>query len=166
MQEFRHPSDQNLPHTSPTIYSLSHLNVDMSTYLRRSKGLCSRGNSNAVTFLKIFLLYSSTQKPAKQTSSSGGWGWGGWASVLSQATASVTSGLSSVIETVETSLGVPDPEEMARKVREEEQAVKEKALEKRKGDETLVESNNKNVNKDAASGGYRQNNVNGKKYLT
>lgn len=90
------------------------------------------------------------------SSSSGGWGWGGWASVLSQATASVTSGLSSVIETVETSLGVPDPEEMARKVREEEQAVKEKALEKRKEDESLVESNNENVNKDAASGGYRQ----------
>lgn len=90
------------------------------------------------------------------SSSSGGWGWGGWASVLSQATASVTSGLSSVIETVETSLGVPDPEEMARKVREEEQAVKEKALEKRKEDESLVESNNENVNKDAASGGYKQ----------
>ena len=90
------------------------------------------------------------------SSSSGGWGWGGWASVLSQATASVTSGLSSVIETVETSLGVPDPEEMARKVREEEQAVKEKALEKRKEDESLVESNNENVNKDAAAGGYRQ----------
>ena len=68
----------------------------------------------------------------------------------------MTSGLSSVIETVETSLGVPDPEEMARKVREEEQTVKEKALEKRKEDESLVESNNENVNKDAASGGYRQ----------
>lgn len=78
----------------------------------------------------------------------------------------MTSGLSSVIETVETSLGVPDPEEMARKVREEEQAVKEKALEKRKEDETLVASNNENVKKDAASGGYRQNNVNKKKYLT
>ena len=77
----------------------------------------------------------------------------------------MTSGLSSVIETVETSLGVPDPEEMARKVREEEQAVKEKALEKRKEDDTVVESNNENVNKGATSGGYRQNNVNEKKYI-
>ena len=47
--------------------------------------------------------------------------------MLTQATASVTSGLSSVIETVETSLGVPDPEEMARKVREEEKIVRESA---------------------------------------
>lgn len=46
--------------------------------------------------------------------------------MLSQATASVTSGLSSVIETVETSLGVPDPQEMARKVKAEEKAVKHK----------------------------------------
>lgn len=52
--------------------------------------------------------------------------------MLSQATASVTSGLSSVIETVETSLGVPDPEEMARKVKQEEKAVKEKVEEERK----------------------------------
>lgn len=49
--------------------------------------------------------------------------------MLSQATASVTSGLSSVIETVETTLGVPDPEEMARKVRAEEKLVKEKVTE-------------------------------------
>ena len=54
--------------------------------------------------------------------------------MLSQATASVTSGLSSVIETVETSLGVPDPEEMARKVKQEEKAVKEKVEEERKGE--------------------------------
>ena len=33
----------------------------------------------------------------------------------------MTTGLSSVIETVETSLGVPDPEEMAKKVRDDEQ---------------------------------------------
>ena len=52
--------------------------------------------------------------------------------MLSQATASVTSGLSSVIETVETSLGVPDPQEMARKVKEEEKAVKQKREEERK----------------------------------
>lgn len=52
--------------------------------------------------------------------------------MLSQATASVTSGLSSVIETVETSLGVPDPQEMAHKVKEEEKAVKQKREEERK----------------------------------
>ena len=64
--------------------------------------------------------------------------------MFSQATASVTSGLSSVIETVETTLGVPDPEEMARKVRAEEKQVKEKVTEEqnsehseeRKGDST------------------------------
>ena len=37
----------------------------------------------------------------------------------------MTTGLSSVIETVETSLGVPDPEEMAKKVRDDEQKVQE-----------------------------------------
>lgn len=49
--------------------------------------------------------------------------------MLSHATASVTSGLSSVIETVETSLGVPDPEEVARKVKAEEKLVQEKRAE-------------------------------------
>ena len=49
--------------------------------------------------------------------------------MLSHATASVTSGLSSVIETVETSLGVPDPEEIARKVKAEEKLVQEKRAE-------------------------------------
>lgn len=49
--------------------------------------------------------------------------------MLSHATASVTSGLSSVIETVETSLGVPDPEEVARKVKAEEKLIQEKRAE-------------------------------------
>lgn len=62
--------------------------------------------------------------------------------MLSQATASVTSGLSSVIETVETSLGVPDPEEMARKVKEEEKQVKEKQ-EEAKSQETPEEDKSK-----------------------
>lgn len=72
-------------------------------------------------------LDSLAEKPAQESSSSSqGWGWGGWTSMLSHATASVTSGLSSVIETVETSLGVPDPEEVARKVKAEEKLIQEK----------------------------------------
>jgi len=63
--------------------------------------------------------------------------------MLSQATASVTSGLSSVIETVETSLGVPDPQEMARKVKAEEKAVKQKREE---------EERNMNVTRDDKDG--------------
>ena len=100
----------------------------------------------------MLLLSSSSQEPAQAqetSSSSGGWGWGSWTSVLSQATASVTSGLSSVIETVETSLGVPDPEEMARKVKEEEKAVKAKMSEERRqeaSDESKSESASESTN--------------------
>lgn len=62
--------------------------------------------------------------------------------MLSQATASVTSGLSSVIETVETSLGVPDPQEMARKVKAEEKAVKQKQEEEEKNMEVTRDDKN------------------------
>ncbi|PFX15574.1 Protein FAM114A2 [Stylophora pistillata] len=108
--------------------------------------------SNANDQVEDIKRDSISERPAQEssnTSTSGGWawtGWGsaGWGSVLSQATASVTSGLSSVIETVETTLGVPDPEEMARKVKAEENLVKEKLaeeqssghLEESKGDTT------------------------------
>lgn len=103
--------------------------------------------SNAGDQVEDIKRDSSLERPvqeASKASTSGSWGWGGWSSVLSQATASVTSGLSSVIETVETTLGVPDPEEMARKVRAEEKQVKEKVTEEqnserseeRKGDST------------------------------
>lgn len=65
--------------------------------------------------------------------------------MLSHATASVTSGLSSVIETVETSLGVPDPEEIARKVKAEEKLVQEKRAEA-KTQETPAENKSESEN--------------------
>lgn len=73
-------------------------------------------------------------KSKQAATTQGGWGWGGW---LSQATASVTSGLTSVIETVETSLGVPDPNEMAKKVKEEEDQLEQ---EREEGKEHLSSS--------------------------
>ena len=69
--------------------------------------------------------------------------------MLSHATASVTSGLSSVIETVETSLGVPDPEEIARKVKAEEKLVQEKKAEaktQQTTEENQIGSKNENEN--------------------
>eukprot|EP00794_Sanderia_malayensis_P007326 gene7326-8144_t len=50
---------------------------------------------------------SSTEESSSSTS--GGWGWGGWGNVISKATTSV----SSMLETVETQLGIPNPVEMA-----------------------------------------------------
>ena len=45
-------------------------------------------------------------------SASSGWGWGSWGAVLNQATSTMTSGLSQVIEKVETTLGIPEPGEL------------------------------------------------------
>ena len=79
----------------------------------------------------------NVDKSKQAAATQGGWGWGGW---LSQATASVTSGLTSVIETMETSLGVPDPNEMAKKVKEEEDQLEQESEE---GQEHLSSSDAK-----------------------
>ena len=52
----------------------------------------------------------SSNVPAESASS--GWGWGSWGAVLNQATSTMTSGLSQVIEKVETTLGIPEPGEL------------------------------------------------------
>jgi hypothetical protein len=52
----------------------------------------------------------SANTPA--VSASSGWGWGSWGAVLNQATNTMTSGLSQVIEKVETTLGIPEPGEL------------------------------------------------------
>ena len=55
-------------------------------------------------------MCSRQSNPAESAVS--GWGWGSWGAVLSQATTTMTSGLSQVIEKVETTLGIPEPGEL------------------------------------------------------
>jgi hypothetical protein len=78
----------------------------------------------------VFVFLSIKPEAPQADNSSDGWGWGSWGTMLSQATASVSSGLSSVIETVETSLGIPEPEEIAKKVAEDEKEAETKKAEK------------------------------------
>ncbi|KAK3696723.1 hypothetical protein QZH41_013084, partial [Actinostola sp. cb2023] len=59
-----------------------------------------------------------SQNPKEQQEADS-WGWGSWGSMLSQATA----GLSSVIESVESSLGIPEPGEIAKKVADDEKTT-------------------------------------------
>nr|XP_054754788.1 protein FAM114A2-like [Lytechinus pictus]XP_054754789.1 protein FAM114A2-like [Lytechinus pictus] len=78
------------------------------------------------------------------SASGGGWGWGGWGtSLLSSAAATVTKvsdnvgkGLTQVMENVETSLGVPKPEELGEIEKEEaKKMAKEKEEQSAKPDE-------------------------------
>ena len=55
-------------------------------------------------------MCSRQSNPAESAVS--GWGWGSWGAVLNQATTTMTSGLSQVIEKVETTLGIPEPGEL------------------------------------------------------
>ncbi len=57
---------------------------------------------------------------AESSSRSRSWGWGGWGSMISKATTSV----STMLESVETKLGIPNPADMAKIVTEEEQKEK------------------------------------------
>ena len=54
----------------------------------------------------------SNTSSAPEESPSSSWGWGSWGAVLNQATNTMTSGLSQVIEKVETTLGIPEPGEL------------------------------------------------------
>lgn len=63
-----------------------------------------------------FPIFRESTVAANQESTT--WGWGGWGTMLSQASA----GISSVIETVESSLGIPEPEDIAKKVTEDEKS--------------------------------------------
>ncbi|XP_041455030.1 protein FAM114A2-like [Lytechinus variegatus] len=78
------------------------------------------------------------------SASGGGWGWGGWGtSLLSSAAATVTKvsdnvgkGLTQVLENVETSLGVPKPEELGEIEKEEaKKMAREKEEQSAKPDE-------------------------------
>ncbi|XP_071504235.1 protein FAM114A2-like [Diadema antillarum] len=113
-------------------------------------------------------MSGGTPQHATAGAGSGGWGWGGWgSSILSSAAATVTKvsdnvgkGLTSVLENVESTLGVPKPEELreiAKKEKEKEQVadIKEPAL---SGGKT----SNRYHSADKASGGAEEGESGGK----
>lgn len=86
----------------------------------------------------LYFLYISRQSPERESGdkstvnnmsnvaeggTSSGWGWGAWGTVFNQATASVTSSLSHVIEKVESTLGIPEPGELEEVVPKDEKEV-------------------------------------------
>lgn len=68
--------------------------------------------SSAGTQPKNSSSAGTQQNESSSAAVSGGWGWGSWSTVLNQATNTMTSGLSQVIEKVETTLGIPEPGEL------------------------------------------------------
>ncbi|XP_022091499.1 protein FAM114A2-like [Acanthaster planci] len=63
------------------------------------------------------------EKPAEKKSSGGSWGWGGWGASLVSSVSAVGHGLSSVIENVESSLGLPKPQELTDQEKREQQFI-------------------------------------------
>ena len=91
--------------------------------------------------------FRESTEPVTEGGASGGWSWGTWGAVFNQATASVTSGLSHVIEKVETTLGIPEPSELdeAVKCTQDEKEVittEPKSNEMDRGEEGEHDSNN------------------------
>ncbi|XP_033646335.1 protein FAM114A2-like [Asterias rubens] len=78
------------------------------------------------------------EKPDEKKSS-GGWGWGGWGSSLVSSVSKVGHSLSSVIENVETSLGVPKPETLSEQELKEQQFVVKSEGERDKNEEETVD---------------------------
>ncbi|XP_071950660.1 protein FAM114A2-like [Antedon mediterranea] len=88
----------------------------------------------------------------KSAKSSGGWGWGGWGkSIISSATNTVSGlghGLSSAIQSVESSLGVPQPEDIAQEETEETQSKEHNKNKSSTNDQEEVETNEGGIDKD------------------
>ncbi|XP_019625168.1 PREDICTED: protein FAM114A2-like isoform X2 [Branchiostoma belcheri] len=86
-------------------------------------------------------IHAALDKLAGEEKPSGGWGWGGWgssfgSSLMSTASA-VGSGLTNVVHGVESSLGIPTPEEMSK---EEAETAKDDKSKEDKGPEEKGES--------------------------
>eukprot|EP00112_Aurelia_sp_Birch-Aquarium-sp1_P008039 Seg1880.5 transcript_id=Seg1880.5/GoldUCD/mRNA.D3Y31 product="Protein FAM114A2" protein_id=Seg1880.5/GoldUCD/D3Y31 len=86
------------------------------------------------------LAGGSDKKSDGSDASSGGWGWGGWGSMITKATSSV----STMLETVETQLGIPSPLDMAKL------ATKSGAEETSGADETTAQEKDELAEKETA----------------
>ncbi|XP_078682861.1 protein FAM114A2-like isoform X2 [Branchiostoma floridae x Branchiostoma belcheri] len=98
-------------------------------------------------------IHAALDKLAGEEKPSGGWGWGGWgssfgSSLMSTASA-VGSGLTNVVHGVESSLGIPTPEEMSK---EEAETAKEDKSKDEKGPEEKGESEKTEETKDEKEG--------------